>query len=438
MASATTQISQRQPITFHASWTDTNCHLQDSFMRKATRFTLGWINHIASQCILPAANKRPAEITRINEEFNTTWTNPPGLEDRFLAKQFTLQPLELTTPDNKKITGTFFKNAAATDSSPVVIFFQPNGTISKQDIFQWVMLQAALQEVPYNFIYFDYRGCAGSQDKAQSANGELPLDGDTVHQFARDHLHVPENDIHYYGWSLGGGAGVKTKALDIQKRGGRLVIERSFTSINDVVKNLSAQIVPFPVIHRVFAYAACFFLSVLNWNIDSAKTLPTLKGKTLIVHHPDDSMMKEEASLHRRLFERNAAQTPTNISHIDLSQGNRVSDADDAWIRGHIHGADLDFFNERSENFYPKQEIAQFLFDSPLPFNQRMIQVCNRASPDFRNKVYGKVAELFQSNNHYLGSGEDAWHRRNGFALTEAQMARAVMIAKLDIYTETT
>ena len=109
------------------------------------------------------------------------WNGPIG---PLLVNQFRHTPLEVTTPDGAKIHGTYFKNAAATETSPTVIFFQPNGMISKQGVFDWVLEQAALQEIPYNFVYFDYRGCAGSEDSAARAN-KLSLDGDSIYQFVK-------------------------------------------------------------------------------------------------------------------------------------------------------------------------------------------------------------------------------------------------------------
>jgi len=406
-----------QPLTFTAVWSDQNKHLEESTLEKITRYALYLINKIATALILPSTSFGRHVIEEINDDFRRSWESPGN---SFLRRNFTAKPIEVTTPDNIPITGTYFKNAAAMESSPTVIFFQPNAAPSKADLFHWALFDAAIQEVPYNFVYFDYRGTDGTDNRPASAKN-LYLDGESIYQFVRDKLHVPAKDIHFYGYSLGGGISLNVKKLHQEECTGKAVNERSFTSISDVIKNtLNKQFSA--LIATPLAHIATFFVSLLNWNIDAASALENLKGKLLIVHHPKDELMEKEASLYRHVFERAQVPPSPEVSHLDLSR----SHAEDIFF----HGTPLPQF--RTAEFNPTEEVSKFLFSMDLSKYQRLIQIYRNSSVDFRNKVHKEAARLYQNGGHYWGSGEDACNNRNGLFLTESQLATAIAWAKLN------
>ena len=397
-----------QPITFTASWNDANENFDETLLEKISRFFLGLINNIARASILPASTNGEAHIQDVADNFKWKWT----VEDQFLLlhNNFTPTPIEVTAPDGVKIRGTHFKNRAAQENSPTVICFQANGAISKQGVYDWMLNQAAIQEVPYNFVYFDYRGCGESEKIAARSAKDYYLDGESIYQFVRDKLHVPVSRIHFYGWSFGGGVSAKVKEVH-PECDGNYVNERSFSSVNDVIKN---------AIGMILAKIAGVFISFLNWNIQSAQAFDKIKGKSLIVHHPDDELMKNQASLYRSIFEKGTTVS-SEIKEINLQRPSNPME--------HIHGAPLAFF--RTDSFNPEAEISQFLFSSNCTYNQRMVQIFRNSSLNFRTKVYETVARLYQNGGFYWGSAEDACNNRNGLFLTEEQLARAVTTAKL-------
>jgi hypothetical protein len=398
-----------QPIIFQATWNNNNRHLEESLIEKMTRCVFCILNHFAITLVLPASRRSQAILDDIKEEFERKWQTPLSSREKLLKHQFDPFPIEVTTPDGVKIQGTFFKNKAAIETSATVVFFQPNALSAKQGAFDWVMQQAALQEFQYNFVYFDYRGCDGKTHKPRSAK-DLYLDGDSVYQFVKDKLRVNPAQIHFYGWSLGGGVSSHIKQINKECEG-RYVNERSFTTINDTLKN---------VVNRVFAFASGLLTSLLNWNMDSAKAIENLKGKTLIVHHPEDELMQKKASLYNHFFAPESTAAAPEISHLDLSRSPSKPHF--------IHGAPLERFV--ADGFNPEAEIAQFLFGSNLTQKQRMIQIFRNSPEEFRNQVYQKVATLYQKERSYWGSGADACHNRNGLSLTESQLANAVIAAK--------
>ena len=124
---------------------------------------------------------------------------------------------------------------------------------------------------------------------------------------------------------------------------GNHVNERSFTSIHHVVGSLSHyhfknafKWIVIPIITSV----ACFVLSLSNWNIASTKAIEKLKGKTLIVHHPQDELMQRKASLYQTLFQRGLLPSP-HIKDLDLSRS--------PFKLGFIHGTPLELF--ATQNF---------------------------------------------------------------------------------------
>lgn len=405
-----------QPLTFKAVWTNENKHLEEGILEKITKCALFLINRIATVLILPSTLKSKETIEEINNNFDQDWQSP---ENDFLRRNFTANPIEVTTPDHIPIKGTFFKNAAATESSPTVIFFQPNAAPSKADLFRWALFDSAIQEIPYNFVYFDYRGTDGSDNRPSSAKN-LYLDGESIYQFVKDKLHVPEKDIHFYGYSLGGGISLNVKKMHQEECTGKCVNDRSFTSINDVIKNiLNKQFSGY--IATPLACIASLFASILGWNIDAASALENLKGKLLIVHHPKDELMEKNASLYRHVFEREQVPPSSEVFHLDLSR----SQKEDLFF----HGTKLPEF--RTEEFNSTNEVTKFLFSLELSKSDRLIQIYrNSQSMDFRNKVHEEAARLYQDGGHYWGSGEDACNNRNGLSLTENQLVNAIAWAK--------
>ena len=404
-------ISAPQPLTFKAVWTDQNKHLDDSFINKITRYAFFILNKIAVALIVPSVSKTKNDIKQIDKNFQRKWTNPISNEEKLIKNNFTPNPIKVTTPDGVGIEGTFFKNAAATHTSPTVIFFQPNAMHSKQGVFDWVIKEAALRNIPYNFVYFDHRGCDGTRNLPKNAK-DLYLDGESIYQFVKNELKVPAKDIHFYGYSLGAGIASTIKAMNPEATG-NYVNDRSFTTINDTLKNM---------ISRPLAFLAGLFTSLLNWNIDTAKAMDKLKGKTLIVHHPEDELMKGEASLYRHIFQRATGGVPSpDISHLDLSRskGNHCF----------IHGTPLENFS--TNQFNPQDEIVRFLFNTKTTQTQRMVELFRNGSADLRGRVYTIVAQEFQGGGYYYGSGEDACLGRNNLSITDSQLAEAVMIAKL-------
>ena len=183
-----------QPLTHIAVWNDQNRHLDYSFIEKVTNFFFFILNRIISTMVLPATILYSREQTRlIEEDFQTRWSSQPFEP---LRNNYTTTPIEVTAPDGAKIRGTYFKNNAAQNNSPTVICFQPNAVISKLGVFNWQIAVAAASKIPFNFVWFDYRGCGESkpENSIASTAKDLILDGDSIYQFVNDKLGVHTNE----------------------------------------------------------------------------------------------------------------------------------------------------------------------------------------------------------------------------------------------------
>ncbi len=410
MSSATPLISNHAPLAFTASWSPENQHLTEGCLDQFNRCLFGLINYLVCRLILPSLNKNPDYVSNCKQFFHRKWTTPQSDRDQFMVKNFTRTPLELTTPDGVKIEGTYFKNRIAAENAPTVIFFQPNAAISKEGCYDWILQRAALQKIPYNFVYFDYRGTTLDTEPAPKNAQDLYLDGDTVYQFVRDHLHVPIKDIHFYGWSLGGGVEVQVKKIH-PECGGRCIIERSYSSILGVIDN---------VLPSALAFLAKSFVSLLNSNMDSTNAVKSFHRKTLIVHHPKDNMMRDNASLYASIFKQDAYIPLNHIAHLNLSTGQQLP--------CQIHTAPLAHFS--NESFNPEDDVCKFLFASNQTLSQKMMQDFQRGTRDFRNNVYTYVATNFQDGGLYWKSGKDACLGRNGLSISNHELTQAIIEAK--------
>jgi hypothetical protein len=159
---------------------------------------------------------------------------------------------------------------------------------------------------------------------------------------------------------------------------------------------------------------------LLNWNIESAKAIETLKGKTLIVHHPEDELMKKEAGLYHSLFQ-NGIASSQYIKELNLNHS--------PYKPSFIHGAHLCEF--AYNQFDPEHEISKFLFSSNCSFSERILNRFAIASPEFKNKVFRTIAQDFQSGGLYWGSGEDAFYNRNGLSMNDKLRVQAIVRTKI-------
>lgn len=261
---------------FTATWEPITAHLQPTPWSKVARialdiisiviFPIGIIRFIAKKLILPASLIPLSDIQQHAEYFEM---------ERPWPVHFSKSSHLITTPDGAKLNATLFSHNKADETSPTVIYFQPNGTIHKSIVSPHLWL---LQHpTPFHLVTFDYRGIGAHFDYTT----DFIIDGATMLQWVRKEIKTPDNKIHFYGYSLGGAFAIYTQALDPALTG-QIVNDRSFPSLEDLIASLlgcvSHIIVP--------------IIKFLNLDINPLAECDKLQGNMLIVYHPEDELMK--------------------------------------------------------------------------------------------------------------------------------------------------
>jgi hypothetical protein len=304
MSSALAQI---QP-TFQATWNNQNIHLKPAEKTRLQKIwrvvylilsivifpigiarAIGWAVHfVAKKLVLPAAWFYPGQIVKMAKHFFQM-----GCHN---LTQFSIQEHVLATPDKVKLQALHFRHHRAGENTPTVLFFQSNAVMLQMGVYLWLINEAIRRHVVCNFVVFDYRGVGESQGDLSSTR-ELLIDGDTALQFVRDHLRVPPSQIHWYGWSLGGGVSTQVKSF-YPECNGPLVNERSFSSIRSATEH------SIPRFLKPFLFWFPCTAERYGWNLTAP--LEKLHGRTLVVYHPRDPTIPYAASAH-------AAATKANL-----------------------------------------------------------------------------------------------------------------------------
>jgi alpha/beta superfamily hydrolase len=321
-----TPISQTT-LFFKADWTLQNRHLKDSLSDKVSKFVLSWLHRFAMKLCLPAHHLfKSRNLQNENIAFHTSH-----------QKSYTLQPIEVKTPDGALLKGIFLQHKSLAPNAPCTIIMQPNATVYSFDTFKHLIEYPTAHAKACNFVLFDYRECGKSQGEVTHPK-DIIVDADSIYQFVKDHLHVPPCQIHAIGHSLGGGVAAQVFALH-PSHTGNLVIDRSFSSMCDAAKLLMRN--------QVIAMIAAFTLKILGWDLlNSAEALKKITSKTLVCYHPDDEIIKKGAQLQEKL-------KPHSLHIITMPLGSSKLGYD-------IHGHQLEFFDQGS-GFTPLTTIKNFI-----------------------------------------------------------------------------
>ncbi len=304
-------------VSYHAEWNASNQHLNPenhSVTKRVYEFVSYyglWIPHqIAKIGILPAS--------RMYLEM-----------DDFTHESYQNQRLILETPDGVQIDATHFQTNRTQDRTiPTIILFNPNCCIYNQGVFSWLLDEMANSERPCNFVMFDYRGTGDS--RGDVTHDGLIIDGETVYNYVQDQLGVPENNIGFYGWSLGGAISAQVKAL--HPEGGAIVSDRSFSTFFDIAYEMSQSILSnfLPsFIAKPIAYIAAWLGYLSGWEYDSIAAWAKINGEKLAICHLDDPVIKFRASLYQSQFRENydinaelgdsiVTETPIGNPHCEL------------------------------------------------------------------------------------------------------------------------
>lgn len=185
------------------------------------------------------------------------------------------KPCELKIPHEEVVIrngdvtlrGCLLKSPIETQKT--VIFLNGRGHNSSKCFEKFVELQ---KKVPVNILMVDYRGF-GRSSGTPTFNG-LVSDAEAMYNFLRKEKGLKVDDISIFGASLGGGVAIQ---LAKRKEVNALVIQSSFTSIEDVAGDIMSSVLPDVLIDAVTP------LVVTKFN--SQETIKEVKAKQLLIIH---------------------------------------------------------------------------------------------------------------------------------------------------------
>jgi len=214
------------------------------------------------------------------------------------------EDVTLTTSDGLKISGWYVPG-----KKPDAVIVVHGIWANKQAILPAVVM---LSEAGYHVLAIDMRGHGLSEGKLISYGYYEALDV----QAGVDYLLArPEiKKVGVMGYSLGGAAVVRATAID--ERIQALVVESSFSSLSDAVKDGFSRETGLPSwpFAPLIVRAAEKELGLTVEQVDSAHTLATMRPRpVLIIHGRDDDLFPVSHAY--RMYE--AAQEPKNLWIIE-------------------------------------------------------------------------------------------------------------------------
>ncbi len=251
------------------------------------------LKSLARSMTLPTSQTPRKEWEALNQKWEQKWQ----------GKHSPYEPtaLQLTTPDGASIHGTFYRQRWAGNDIPTIVCFNHNRCLSKSDNWDWLISKGEKSSTPFNVIVFDYRG-TDQQTKVNNTR-ELVLDGETVVQCAIEKLGVSPKNLHYLGFSIGGGVSAQVAANNPET--GRIANRSSFSSLGAVLQNspeiddtVPPVLLPFvpkfllPLFwNKVTKWVVAKVNGSIGWELDATPALRSLKDRLLIAYHPSDRLI---------------------------------------------------------------------------------------------------------------------------------------------------
>ncbi len=209
---------------------------------------------------------------------------------------YEITPHTIVTPDGAELSVHLFRSRKGDAQTPTTIYFGGNGQLKGMSNWSWVLQDSISRNVPMNLVLFHYRSVDDSKGKFATPK-DLLVDGSSVVQWVRDVVKTPAPQIHFYGLSLGGAVALKTKAAD-EKLTGNLLHERSFSSLEDWIGAFGDRLGWF--MKPLIPIARCLLKSQ-DFDLNAAADLEKLKGRIIVVYHPQDPVIPYPASMARKV-----------------------------------------------------------------------------------------------------------------------------------------
>ena len=245
------------------------------------------VNRKAHQMMLPSAHRIEEEQIEMKNHFSQFWEGPITDENRAIRERFDLIHSKVTTPDGAELKVMWIKHKNADQKTRTTLYFNGNFQICEQfpaSVFE----EAVKTDQCCSFILFNYRGVDGSTGNATRFN-DLVLDGHSVLQWIRRGLNIADDNINFYGFSLGGVVAAHTQALSPDKLIGPHVNHNSFGNSDKMIYSRCGKGIAGWITNWLFEWQ--------GYSANSAEAFRKLQGEKLIVLNPNDWIIPYHVSL---------------------------------------------------------------------------------------------------------------------------------------------
>jgi hypothetical protein len=317
-------------VAFQAQWTPENSHLatgifgdssiidiitavfRDPFFF-ATLILKVVLKPFIGRVVVFSSNFPESQVEGAKTFWQKLWVDPTDNSTlQKLRLRYEAIPLRMTTPDQVTLSGTFYRARLAPDAEiPTIIVAQPNAALYKSGGSQtWLSLHD-LKGSAYNLAVWDYRGTGESEKVPATCSNQLALDGDTVYQCVQQNFHISENNIRFYGRSLGGAVSAIVRANHPSHA--PYVNAHSFNTLQDLIEHsdLADEIIT-KVHHRfnevlpswLAGFLECLItawllrkivnwaISITGWDFNVPAALQTIGADAMVVHDLQDKFMQ--------------------------------------------------------------------------------------------------------------------------------------------------
>lgn len=226
----------------------------------------------------------------------------PDKELGSIPREVQEQEVSIKTKDGETLHGYFLKAKENTDKT--IIYLHGNA----DNVGSWYRDGTEIQKhVKANVLVVDYRGYGKSTGKP-SREGVI-TDAEAMYEYLVKEKNINGNNISIFGISVGGAIGVElaTRLKKENKSLRSLILQSSFTSLRDVVKNL-------------LPYLPGFL--VRNDMLNSLELIRDLTIPILISHGNKDEIISYEHS--KKLYE--AANSPKKLVTLEGAHHNDTSE----------------------------------------------------------------------------------------------------------------
>lgn len=187
------------------------------------------------------------------------------------------------------------------------IFFNGNGHLKEHATEAFLPIIQGCRNSPY-VLTFDYNQ-TGNSSPAKVSSKVLIESAQACIDYCKAEGFDSQN-IHLFGYSLGGAVAAHAKALNPDI--GKLVLDRTFCDLPTTVYEVAKELAKVSTLVKVLLFLPkCFIINVIRfllwacqWNLNTIDIIERIRGPVCIFNATNDNVIRADASLARALKNR--------------------------------------------------------------------------------------------------------------------------------------